>query len=187
MTQPDPDSSPEYNPYELFTEELDLDEFDLEQAPPPKAIATYQESAEAPFATQDEDRLYTDELIRQNEMASRSLFLSVITAAVISAGLGLWYLLSQKPASPPQPVAPLPVPQQPVLAPPGLDTPVLPTVPTPSNQTPSLVPGDSVNAPGSVPTPTPTLPSQVSPSGVGVPPLPPPPPPTAASPRNSNR
>jgi hypothetical protein len=183
MTQPDPDSSPEYNPYELFTEELDLDEFDLEPPPTSKTIATYSESAEVPFVTQDEDRLYTDELIRQNEMASRSLFLSVITAAIISVGLGLWYLLSQKPTPTPQPVAPLPVPEQPLLAPPSLNTPVLPTVPAPSNQVPSLVPGDSVNAPGNVLLPSPSLPSQASPRGGTVPP----PPPSAPSPQSSNR
>jgi hypothetical protein len=201
MTQPDPDSSPEYDPYELFTEELDLDEFDLEptSAPTPRAIVTHQEfathpeSTEAPFATQDEDRLYTDELIRQNEMASRSLFLSVITAAVISVGIGLWYLLSQKPTPTPQPVAPLPVPEQPVLTPPGLNTPVIPTVPTPpsnsfsntpSNQVPSLAPSDSVTAPGNTLTPNPNLPSPTNPSGGIVPPPPPSPP---ALPKNSNR
>jgi hypothetical protein len=61
MTQPDPDSSPEYDPYELFKEELDLDEFDLEStsAPTAKGDSAHQESVEAPFATQDEDRLYS--------------------------------------------------------------------------------------------------------------------------------
>jgi hypothetical protein len=190
MTQPDPDSSPEYDPYELFKEELDLDEFDLEStsAPTAKGTATHQESIEAPFATQDEDRLYTDELIRQNEMASRSLFLSVITAALISVGIGLWYLLSQKQAPTPPPVAPLPVPEQPALTPPGLGIPVLPTAPTPpsnpsSPQSPS---SGSVTVPGNTLTPNnPNLTSPTNPSGGVVPPPPPPSPPVL--PNNSNR
>jgi hypothetical protein len=193
MTQPDPDSSPEYDPYELFKEELDLDEFDLEStsASTPGAIATHAEAVESPFATQDEDRLYTDELIRQNEMASRSLFLSVITAALISVGIGLWYLLSQKPTSTPQPVAPLPVPEQPALTPPGLNIPVIPTVPTlpsnpSSNQVPSLAPSDSVTVPGNTLTPNNlNLSSPTNPSGSVVPP--PPPPSSPATPPNSNR
>jgi hypothetical protein len=192
MTQPDPDSSPEYDPYELFKEELDLDEFDLEStsAPTAKAIATHQEAVDVPFVTQDEDRLYTDELIRQNEMASRSLFLSVITAALISVGIGLWYLLSQKPTPTPQPVAPLPVPEQPTLAPPGFGIPVLPIAPTPpsnpsSTQVPSVAPSDSVTVPGNTLTPTnPNLPSPTNPNSGIVPPPPPSPP---ASPNNSNR
>jgi hypothetical protein len=179
MTQPDPDSSPEYNPYELFTEELDLDAFDLEQTPPPRTIAAHQESTstaastEPPFATQDEDRLYTDELIRQNEMASRSLFLSVIAAAVISVGIGLWYL-SQKPTPTPQPVAPLPVPEQPAFAPPIVPSPITPSIPTnPSNQISPLAPTDSGVVPGGLPTSKPTFPTQTSPSGETVPPPPP--------------
>jgi hypothetical protein len=192
MTQSDPDSPPEYDPYELFKEELDLDEFDLESTPPPtsQAIATHQEAVDAPFVTQDEDRLYTDELIRQNEMASRSLFLSVITAALISVGIGLWYLLSQKPTPLPQPVAPLPVPEQPTLAPPGLGIPVLPTAPMPpsnpsSTQVPSLAPSDSGTVPGNTLTPTnPNLPSPPNPNSGIVPPPPPSPP---VSPNNSNR
>jgi hypothetical protein len=192
MTQPDPDSPLEYDPYELFKEELDLDEFDLESTPPPasQAIATHQAAVDAPFVTQDEDRLYTDELIRQNEMASRSLFLSVITAALISVGIGLWYLLSQKPTPTPQPVAPLPVPEQPVLTPPGLGIPVLPTAPTPpsnpsSTQVPSLAPSDSVTMPGNTLTPTnPNLPAPTNPNSGIVPPPPPSPP---VSPNNSNR
>jgi hypothetical protein len=196
MTQPDPDSSPEYDPYELFTEELDLDEFGLEStaAPAVGAIATHAEAVETPFVTQDEDRLYTDELIRQNEMASRSLFLSVITAALISVGIGLWYLLSQKPTPPPQPVAPLPVPTQPALIPPDLNIPVIPTVPTSpsnppsnpsSNQLPPLPPSDSVTVPGNTVIPNnPNLSSPTNPSG-GI--VPPPPPSAPASPKDSNR
>lgn len=177
MTQPDPDSSPEYNPYELFTEELDLDAFDLEQTPPPRTITSPPASTETPFATQDEDRLYTDELIRQNEMASRSLFLSVIAAAIISVGIGLWYLLSQKPT--PQTVAPLPVPEQPAFAPPIAPSqiapsPIVPSIPTnPSNQIPPLAPTDSGVVPGGLPTSKPTFPTQTSPSGETVPPPPP--------------
>jgi hypothetical protein len=208
MTQPEPDSSQEYNPYELFTEELDLDAFDLEETPPEviassQKSAAYQDSAEAPFVTQDEDRLYTDELIRQNEMASRSLFLSVVTAAAISIGLGVWYFLSQKPTPPPQPLAPLPVPEQPsMLPPPTYNTnPTIPQLPvTPSDSIPNLPP----TAPGSVPNNLPNsvpnglpnslpkglpngnsvLPAQPSPNAAVVPP---PPPSTPASPQNLGR
>jgi hypothetical protein len=181
MTQPDPDSSPEYNPYELFTEELDLDAFDLEQTPP-RTIAAHPDSTstpdstDPPFATQDEDRLYTDELIRQNEMASRSLFLSALAAALISGGIGLWYLLSQKPT--PQTVSPLPVPEQPAFAPPIVPSPtapspIVPSIPNPSNQIPPLAPSDSGVMPGGLPTQKSTFPTQTSPSGETVPPPPP--------------
>ncbi len=191
MTQPEPDSSPEYNPYELFTEELDLDAFDLEETPSPRAIPTHQESTETPFAIQDEDRLYTDELIRQNEMASRSLFLSAIAAAVISVGIGLWYLLSQKTTPTPQPVAPLPVPEQPAFAPPNQTLPSLtsPIAPSPiapsnnpSNPIPLLPPTDSGIVPGGLPTAKSNFPTQTNPSGAAVPPPPPPPSPVPGNP-----
>jgi hypothetical protein len=159
MTQSDPDSSKEYDPYELFTEELDLESFDLEQ-PPPGAIA------EASFSTPDEDRLYTDELIRQNESASRSLFLSVIVAALISVGIGLWYLFTQqKPALPP--TAPLPVPEQPPNGlPPELLAPLPPSAPiSPNPNLPSKNPGV---LPGNLPPNNSALPLQPSPGGVAV-------------------
>jgi hypothetical protein len=184
MTQPEPDSSQEYNPYELFTEELDLGAFELEQQS--EAISAHSESADASFIIQDEDRLYTDELIRQNEMASRSLFLSVITAAAISIGIGLWYLLSQKPAPPPETIAPLPVPEQPSMLPLPTYSPAIPQLPvTPSGSMPTLSP----TVPGSVPSIVPNglpnnksvLPVQPSPNATVVPP---PPPATPSLPRN---
>lgn len=164
MTQPDPDSSQGYDPYELFTEELDLDSFDLEQAP---LEAKSEAIAESPFSMQDEDRLYTDELIRQNEMASRSLFLSVLAAAVISVGIGLWYLLTQQKPTP-QPTAPLPVPEQPIVPSPGLSTPIVPLTPLPSPTVSPTVPG---SLPGGLPSPNnSTRPAQPSPGGTVVPP-----------------
>jgi hypothetical protein len=189
MTQPDPDSSKEYDPYELFTEELDLESFDLEQ-PPPDVIDT-----EASLSTPDEDRLYTDELIRQNESASRSLFLSAIVAALISAGIGLWYLLAQQKPTPPTP-APLPVPEQPPVGlPPELLSPSAPNAPNPNlpTQNPGGLPGNlppnnstvpfQPNPGGTVipPTNSPRLPAQTNPGAV----TPPPPPP--AVPRNPGR
>jgi hypothetical protein len=198
MTHPEPDSSQEYNPYELFTEELDLDAFELEQ-PPSEVIPTHSESVDASFITQDEDRLYTDELIRQNEMASRSLFLSVITAAAISVGIGLWYLLSQKQTPPSPPIAPIPVPEQPpVLSPPTFQNPAMPTLPiAPSGSVPTLAPplsgGVPSNLPNSLPSNLPNnlpnnnlpnnnsgLPAQPSPNAV----VPPPPPSAPTVPAN---
>jgi hypothetical protein len=191
MTQPEPDSSQEYNPYELFTEELDLEAFGLEQTPPETVSA---QSADASFITQDEDRLYTDELIRQNEMASRSLFLSVITAAAISIGIGLWYLLSQKPTPSPQPITPLPVPEQPaILPPPTVTNPMLPQLPlAPSGSVPTLSPtvpgGAPSNLPNGLPNTLPNnnsaLPTQPS-SNPTV--APPPPPSTQTLPSNPVR
>lgn len=189
MTHPEPDSSQEYDPYELFTEELDLDAFELEQIPP-ATIPAHSESADASFITQDEDRLYTDELIRQNEMASRSLFLSFITAAAISVGIGLWYLLSQKPAPTPQPIAPLPVPEQPSMLPlPSYTNPVIPQLPaTPSDSIPTLPPTAPGNVPSSLPNTLPNnssgLPVQPSPNATVVPP---PPPSTTPLPGNLGR
>jgi hypothetical protein len=197
MTHPEPDSSQEYDPYELFSEELDLDAFELEQIPP-ETIPAHSESADASFITQDDDRLYTDELIRQNEMASRSLFLSVITAAAISLGLGLWYLLSQKTTPPPQPLAPLPVPEQPSMLPPPTNTnPVIPQIPlAPSDSIPALPPTAPGNVPSSLPNGLPSnspntlpnnssvLPTQPSPNATVVPP---PPPSTPTLPVNPGR
>ena len=197
MTHPEPDSSQEYDPYELFSEELDLDAFELEQTPP-ETISAHSESADASFITQDEDRLYTDELIRQNELASRSLFLSVITAAAISIGLGLWYLLSQKPTPPPQPIAPLPVPEQPSMLPlPTYTNPVIPQLPgAPSDSIPTLSPTAPGNVPSSLPNGLPSnspntlpknssvLPVQPSPNATVVPP---PPPSTPTLPGNLGR
>ncbi|WP_404788289.1 hypothetical protein [Altericista sp. CCNU0014] len=171
MNQTDPDSSQEYDPYELFSEELDLDSLGMESPAP-------EQPEEAPFLSRDEDRLYTDEVIHQNETASRFLFLSVIAAGAISLGIGLWYLLAQKP-TPPSPTAPLPVPEQPFQPPqPSFSLPATPPNATvPPGQT--LPPSNSGAIPGAQPPADPTLPAQPNAvnGGATVPPPPPPLPP----------
>jgi hypothetical protein len=173
MTNSEPPSSPDYDPYELFKDELDLD-FDLdletESEQPPIDVPSA-----SPYAAQDEDRLYTDEIIRQNEMASRFLFVSMIVAGVISAGVGLWYLAVRKPTPPPQ-SAPLQVPEQPPIAPLPSLPPNFPSngsvIPSPAmpNQTPPI---NSGAVPGGV---APKVPTTASPNVSGT--TPPPPPPT---------
>lgn len=166
MNPPEPDSSKEYDPYELFPEELDLDTLGLE-SPSPERTAIPLIPQE-----QDEDRLYTDEVIQQNETASRFLFLSVIAAGAISLGIGVWYLLVQKPTAPP-PTAPLPVPE-PLSPQPTFNLPA-----TPPNATvpprPNLSPSNSGAVPGGQPSPRATLPAQPNSANGGT--LAPPPPP----------
>jgi hypothetical protein len=168
MNPPDPDSSLEYDPYELFSEELDLDALGLEPPSP-------EQSMDVPFTTQDEDRLYTDEVIHQNETASRFLFLSVLAAGAISIGIGLWYWLEQKPTPPPQ-NAPIPVPE-PLFQPP-LPSSSPSAVNPPNSVVPpgqTLPPSDSGVIPGGNPSPRTTLPAQPnSVNGGAVAPPPPP-------------
>jgi hypothetical protein len=175
MNPPDPDSSKEYDPYELFSEELDLDTLGLE-SPSPEQTAIPLMPQE-----QDEDRLYTDEVIQQNETASRFLFLSVIAAGVLSLGIGVWYLLAQKP-TPPPPNAPLPVPDPLFQSPqPGLSLPpnAPPNATVPPRQT--LPPSNSGAIPGGQPSPRATLPAQPNAvnGGTSAPPPPPLPPQTS--------
>ncbi len=178
MNPPDPDSSLEYDPYELFSEELDLDALGLEPPSP-------EQSIDIPFTTQDEDRLYTDEVIHQNETASRFLFLSVIAAGAISIGIGLWYLLAQKP-TPPPPTAPLPVPTQQLPPPqPNFGLPATPPNSLPNSVVPpsqTLPPSNSGAIPRGQPSPSATLPAQPnSVNGRAVAPPPPPPLPSKTS------
>jgi hypothetical protein len=166
MTNPDP-SSPDYE-YDIpsvFAEELNQDD--------PTVV---DEAGEADYISRDEDRLYTDELMRQNEMASRVLLLSVFVSGAICIGLGGWYFYAQKQSQPSQ-NAPLQVPIQPPASP-------LPTLnPNPKNFSPApLAPGqtqppsDSGILPNTLPNANPTLPIQPSPNGVGTAVTPPPPP-----------
>lgn len=170
MAPPDPNSLPDYDPYELFKDELDLDFDEPEPEQPPIDVAQVPT-----YTPQDEDRLYTDEVIQENEMASRVLFVSVIAAGLISGGIGLWYLAVRQ--SPPVPQnTPLPVPSQPPIAPPSGVNPVQPIAPT-ALPNPSLPPTDSgvVPDPNSpIPTGLPS-PGAVNPSGLGTP-MPPAPP-----------
>jgi hypothetical protein len=155
MTNPEPRSSPEYDPYELFKDELDLD-FDVEAESEQSSTASIDTDA---TVAPDDDRLYTDEVIRQNEAASRFLFASVIAAGVISVGFGLWYLLAVRQATSPQQTTPLQVPEQPPLTPlptlpPNLSAPTAPSRPLPPVD---AVPGTS-SPNGSAPSPNPTVP-----------------------------
>lgn len=164
MTHSDPSSSSDYDINSPFLEEFDQDE-----------QTVMDEAAEADYEARDEDRLYTDEFMRQNEMASRFLVLSVITAGAISVGLGCWYFYIQNQSKPSQ-NAPLQVPTQP----PALPFPTL--SPNPTNSTSPLPPGqtqppsDSGILPNTIPDAKPTLPNPTSPNAAGSAVTPPPPP-----------
>lgn len=169
MTKPDPSSPLEDDALDFLAESLEPEE---------QASGEFTEAS--PYAAKDEDRLYTDDFIRQNESASRFLFLSVLGAGMICIGVGVWYLMARNQAQPQQ-SEPLPVPIQPSFAPlPNLNPngTALPTTPLPGQITPrqTLPPTDSGILPGNpteapAPSPNPNLPP-TSPA--------PPPPPTAA-------
>jgi hypothetical protein len=167
MTHPDTSSSSdyEYDIPSLFAEELDRDD--------PTVV---DEAGEADYVSRDEDRLYTDELMRQNEMASRVLLLSVFVSGAICVGLGGWYFYAQKQSQPFQ-NTPLQVPTQPPASP-------LPTLtPNLNNFSPAPVapgqtqpPSDSGILPNTLPNANPTLPIQPSSNTSGAAVTPPPPP-----------
>jgi hypothetical protein len=171
MTKPDPSSPLEDDALDFLTENLEPEE------------KTSVELSEAPYSAPDEDRLYTDNIIRQNEAASRFLLLSVLGAGIVCAGVGIWYVIAQNQAQPQQ-SAPLQVPEQPSFAPLPSFNPngtALPTAPLPGPMVPgqTLPPTDSGIFPGnlketpSTPSPNPDLPN-TSPT---------PPPPPASTPR----
>ncbi len=166
MTNPEPSPSPDYDIHELFREELGSDQ---------EAV---KEPEEPSNDLQDEDRLYTDEFMRQNEQASRFLLWSVLFAGAISIGIGGWYLFTRTPSQS-QPAAPLQVPAQPPIAPlssPNLNSPLLPTSPnSPGQKIPAT---DSGIVPNTLPNGNPTLPTQILPNSAGTDLTPPPPPET---------
>lgn len=143
----------------------------------------------------DNERLYTDEFIRANENASRSLFLGFLGAALLGTSLVAWFILSQ-PDDPVQPT-PDPVLSVPPTAIPNLD----PNVPSPGsvpNQPTNVPPGGNVQTPvfpvapinpvapngdtsGTSSTPSPS-PSSLLPEGVV-----PPPPPVVPSPNSGGQ
>jgi hypothetical protein len=164
MTHSDPSSPLEDDALDFLAESLD--------SPDPEQTEL---SRVAPDSSRDEDRLYTDEFIRQNERSSRTMFLSFICAGVICAGVGVWYLVTR--SQQPQPTTPLQVPEQPSLtlpnSSPGATS--LPTKPLLPGQ--SLPPTDSGVMPGDR-SGSPTGPILSAPSKTGVPgsSTPPPPP-----------
>ncbi|NJM77586.1 MAG: hypothetical protein HC852_19665 [Acaryochloridaceae cyanobacterium RU_4_10] len=172
MTNPDPSSS-DYDIHSIFEEELDRVDRDL-----------IDETDEVDYTTRDEDRLYTDELMRQNEMASRVLLLSVLISGVISVGLGCWYFYAQNRSQPSQ-NAPLQVPTQPPVSPlPALNPNSNNFSPAPLNPGQTQPPTDSGILPNTLPSANPTLPFQASPNAAGTAVTPPPPPALPSSPQS---
>ncbi len=168
MTNPDP-STHEDNALDFLAESLDPEDRSL---PEPSRLD--------PGSARDEDRLYTDEFIRQDEQSSRVLFISFIGATAICIGVGLWYFFVR--SQTPQTSAPLPVPEQPSLMSPNFSPgQTVPTVPLPSQ---SLPPTDSGVMSGEKPlsnpsaTPKNAAPQSSSNSPLTSPSLVPPPPPS---------
>jgi hypothetical protein len=145
----------------------------------------------------DEERLYTDAVIRQNENASRFLFFSFLLAGLVSIILGFWYVIAQQQTKPTQGNTPLQVPETPPLSPvlpdlnitppplptntpsPGGNSNSLPFPPSTSGSSPTHSagtppPGTASNQSGLPTKPMPGAPraGQINPT------LPPPPPPT---------
>jgi hypothetical protein len=171
MTKPDPSSPLEDDALDFLTENALTENLEYEEQP---SVAF----TEAPYSAPDEDRLYTDNIIRQNEAASRFLLLSVLGAGVISLGVGIWYFIARNQAQPQQ-TAPLQVPEQPSFAPlPSLNpgTTTLPNLPLPGKVSPgqALPPSDSGILPENSVEPS-TLPSPKT-SLPNTSPTPPPPP-----------
>jgi hypothetical protein len=171
MPNPDPSSPLEDDALDFLAEDLEPEE------------ETAVQFSEAPYSAPDEDRLYTDNIIRQNEAASRFLLFSVLGAGLICTGVGVWYLIARNQAQPTQ-TAPLQVPEQPSFAPLPSINPngtALPTAPLPRQGLPgqTLPPTDSgilpdnPAKPSNVPSPKTNLPN-TSPT---------PPPPPASTPR----
>jgi hypothetical protein len=153
-----------------------------------------KDSVEDTNPFKDEERLYTDAIIRQNENASRFLFFSFMMAGLVSIGLGCWYIFAQQQTKPTPLNTPLQVPNVPPLSPALPDLNITPPPLPTSNPSPTETPGilqpplgtpntsppkpkspegssnRSFSQPGNSPKPTGTV--QVNPT------LPPPPPPT---------
>jgi hypothetical protein len=115
----------------------------------------------------DEERLYTDTVIRQNENASRFLFFSFMLAGLVSIVLGFWYIIAQQQNNPTQNNTPLQVPETPPLTPilPDLNItpPPLPTnSPSPGGNSDDLQ--SPLSTPGSSPTNSAGTPSPGAPS-----------------------
>jgi hypothetical protein len=171
MTKPDPSSPLEDDAFDFLAETLEPEE------------RPSTEFTEAPYSAPDEDRLYTDSIIRQNEAASQFLLLSVLGAGVICLGVGIWYFIAQSQTKPEQ-TTPLQVPEQPSFTPlPSLNPSgnLPPTTPLPGKAIPGqaipptdsgILPGDLKETPSTL-SPNPDLPN-TSPT---------PPPPPASTPQ----
>jgi hypothetical protein len=135
MTKPDPSSPLEDDAFDFLAETLEPEE------------RPSTEFTEAPYSAPDEDRLYTDSIIRQNEAASRFLLLSVLGAGVICLGVGIWYFITQSQTKLEQ-TAPLQVPEQPSFTPlpsPNPNGNLPPTAPLPGKAIPGqAIPGQAI-------------------------------------------
>ena len=126
----------------------------------------------------DDERLYTDEFIRANENASRSLFLGFLGIALLGTSLFAFFVISQ------------PEEEERTPSPESIQVPSIPTAPIPINPTPAIptvplnpnpsVPSNSTNPPQS-PLVFPVNPANPNPgnlrtesSGTSNPPPPPP-------------
>lgn len=142
----------------------------LQEADPLNALLTENFSAET-----DDERLYTDEFIRANENASRSLFLGFLGIAFLGTSVFAWFILAQPNADEIELEQPVSVPSlpsapepninggQPIVPPPQVSTPVPESE---QFQSPLVFPVTPV-------TPDAVTPSSQNPSADSVPPPPP--------------
>ncbi|NCJ07841.1 hypothetical protein GS597_15260 [Synechococcales cyanobacterium C] len=127
MTHPDPS-----NPADQAPETIDVSA---------KAMETRSDGTFT--LPQDDDRLYTDEFIRDNENASRQLLISFVTFFVVGLGAMIWFLVTQNSPEPiEEPIEPPPPPTDLQPLPPSLPNddqlPAQPGFPLPE---PPLSPG----------------------------------------------
>lgn len=200
MKTPDPNHSMQYGP--LGSQEDGSRQ--NEQTPsrdlePLDALLAEEAAPERPVETEfNDERLYTDEFIRANENASRSLILGFLGFSFLATSLFAWFIFSQpqeeqqQDDAPGFPAAPLQVPSSPPAQipdvqldspSPGSSSPSVPgtvSSPTDESQAPPLVfpaspasppPSDELAAP-SVSTPQDN--ESAAPFGEGT--VPPPPP-----------
>lgn len=165
MKTPDPNHSTQYGPLDSQAERAYQHEQISEDLDPLNVLLAEEAEPEI-----NDERLYTDEFIRANENASRSLMLGFLGIALLVTSLFAWFIFSQPQDSPQEensdvPSSPIRVPSSPPSQIPDLqlDSPDSnQTVPPPGAS--EAQPNGGAQDPPLVFPATPDQPSSVSPS-----------------------
>ena len=170
MKMPDPDPSINYGqPEEKITGELVRNPEIDQDVDPLNMLLTENLPPEI-----DNERLYTDEFIRANENASRSLFLGFLGISLLGTSLFAWFILSKPKTNELEPLEPPSVvPSTPLSPEPNINQtqPIFPPTQIPTQSSPNLQQPQSplvfpvTPVPPTTPTPAPqTLPEGPEPS-----------------------
>ena len=183
MKTPDPNQPRNYGQPEQITGELIQNDDERQEVDPLNVLLTDNLPAES-----DDERLYTDEFIRANENASRSLFLGFLALSLLVTTLFAWFVLSRPQGNEGEDLRedPVTTPNGPLSPTPNVDiappptttspsTPIAPPITDPSGSEAPLVFPVTPVTPNSGTAPSPN-PNQTPPES-SVPP--PPPTPTA--------